>query len=63
MTNFNYSATTKNFFDAITIPNQTFSLNKETGEYHGLLTNIKNVQILTAQGDQLVDIHLEIILP
>ncbi|MDW2933713.1 FMN-dependent NADH-azoreductase [Mesomycoplasma ovipneumoniae] len=50
MTNFNYSATTKNFFDAITIPNQTFSLNKETGEYHGLLTNIKNVQILTAQG-------------
>ncbi|MHA0296808.1 FMN-dependent NADH-azoreductase [Mesomycoplasma ovipneumoniae] len=50
MTNFNYSATTKNFFDAITIPNQTFSLNKETGEYHGLLDNIKNVQILTAQG-------------
>ncbi|WP_341491653.1 FMN-dependent NADH-azoreductase [Mesomycoplasma ovipneumoniae] len=50
MTNFNYSATTKNFFDAITIPNQTFSLNKETGEYHGLLNNIKNVQILTAQG-------------
>ncbi|MBG0730708.1 FMN-dependent NADH-azoreductase [Mycoplasma sp. 'Moose RK'] len=50
MTNFNYSATTKNFFDAITLPNKTFTLDKKTGKYTGLLNNIKNVQILTAQG-------------
>lgn len=50
MTNFNYSATTKNFFDAITVPNKTFILDKNSGIYRGLLTNIKNVQILTAQG-------------
>ncbi|AAV27579.1 FMN-dependent NADH-azoreductase [Mesomycoplasma hyopneumoniae] len=53
MTNFNYSATTKNFFDAITVPNKTFLLDKNTGKYTGLLKNIQNVQILTAQGAPL----------
>ncbi|MXR55914.1 FMN-dependent NADH-azoreductase [Mycoplasma flocculare] len=50
MTNFNYSATTKNFFDAITVPNKTFLFDKSNGNYVGLLKNIQNVQILTAQG-------------
>lgn len=53
MTNFHYSATTKNFFDAIMVADKTFELDKQLGKITGLLTNIKNIQIITSQGAPL----------
>lgn len=53
MTNFHYSATTKNFFDSIIVADKTFKLDRELEKITGLLTNIKNVQIITSQGAPL----------
>ncbi|MGZ9413599.1 FMN-dependent NADH-azoreductase [Mycoplasma sp. Z386] len=50
MINFNYSAVVKNFIDAISMANVTFSYKySKKGEAKGLLDHLK-VQILTSQG-------------
>ncbi|WP_434327054.1 FMN-dependent NADH-azoreductase [Mesomycoplasma hyorhinis] len=50
MTNFHYSAPAKNFIDAISVNNKTFVYDKASDSYSGLLSNVKNVQFLLAQG-------------
>lgn len=53
MTNFNYPAVLKNYFDHILVANKTFSYKYyKKGESIGLLTHLK-VQILTTQGAPL----------
>ncbi len=53
MTNFNITATAKNFLDHILVPDKTFSYKySKKGDAKGLLTNLK-VQILTTQGAPL----------
>ncbi|WGI36721.1 FMN-dependent NADH-azoreductase [Mesomycoplasma lagogenitalium] len=50
MINFNYSAPVKNFIDAISVANVTFSYKySKKGDAKGLLDHLK-VQILTSQG-------------
>ncbi|CAT05165.1 FMN-dependent NADH-azoreductase [Mesomycoplasma conjunctivae] len=53
MTNFHYSATTKNFFDTIIVSGKTFKYDKDSVEAYGLVNNIKNIQIITSQGAPL----------